>query len=242
LQYGLTESCYFDQAKETATWTASLPAPGTYAVTVTGSAAADPTSFQLSGCNSQSLSIPMNQTGTWSQFEIINAGYINIAAAGDCDFTVQSSGPASLVHIDLQPVAMGLHLTANAATLNGPDLALYTQNGVSFIGFWVSGLGSMSWLAHFPAAGTYEVTGLYANGGVAASATIAIGGQPALGSLTLNAPSTGDWNQFVTFGAGNVNIPAAGDYTVSIFAPDIPNWQPINVAYLDFTLLGAGPQ
>ncbi len=234
LQFGLTASCYFDEAGETATWTAALASPGTYAVTVTGSAAEGAPTFQLTGCNGQTLSFLMNQTAGWEQFETINAGYLSAAAAGDCDITVQASGAMNIAHIDLRPVIMGLHLTADAATLNGPDLSLFTQDGISFIGYWINGLGSISWLAHFPAAGTYAVTGLYANGAVDSSATIDIGGQPALGSLTLSAKNTNGWNNFVTFGAGNVIIPAAGDYTVSVRATDIPTWQPINVAYLDF--------
>lgn len=251
LQFGLTEGCYWNNLVETATWTASFPAPGTYAVTVAGSAAAGATSFQLTGCKGQKLTVEIPGTDDWGQFRTIHAGYLAVSNAGDCDLTVQPIGspgwqPMNLAHIDLHSVILAsadrsLHLTAETATVNGARLHLEKQGGIADIGFWNDGTESVSWLAHFASAGVYSVSALYANGEDDVSATIDIGDQPALGSLVLEAASTQAWDRFTRLGAGQVTVQTPGDYTVSVRATDPANWRAINLAYLELTPLPDKP-
>ena len=239
-RYGLTDACYFNSRNETASWRAHFNAPGDYAVTVYGSAAAGDSAFQLIGPGGPLTDVVMVRTDEWDHFVTSTPSYIHVGAAGDYDLTVKPYGPMSLVHLDLRAVVLpkadgSLQLTPSGANINGSRLQVETTWGPEDLGFWNDGRESVSWLVHFPAKGSYTLTAGFSTTVDHAAATIEVGGQPVLASFPMDVTNTGGWDKALPFRAGSVAVEQAGDYVVSVRATDTTNWHPVDIYYMRFT-------
>lgn len=119
------------------------------------------------------------------------------------------------------------HLVFNAedAVLHGDNLKLETQGGKQDIGYWDNASEWISWRARVPQPGKYTVSTTIAAANGSGEFMVQVGDQ----SLPATVPSTGAWDQFVTTDVGSVQIPKAGELSVSIRAKDAASWHAINV-------------
>ncbi len=132
----------------------------------------------------------------------------------------------------VQPDATGgIVLSAAEATLHGSQLQLETQGGLPDIGFWDNGNEWVSWTAHFPNAGKFNVHATVATADANSRFMVQMDDQ----TLHAKPPLTGGWDKFQTFSLGQIQIQKPEDGIVKIHAEDVATWRPINLNSVSLT-------
>jgi alpha-L-fucosidase len=132
----------------------------------------------------------------------------------------------------VKPDARGhFTLTAEAAELHGDQLGTETRGGQLNIAFWDRSSEWVSWVVRFPAAGAYDVTGVFAAGAGDAEIVLKAVGQ----SLAATVKAAQGWDDFREQSLGRLEIREGGVQTLTVQPRDAATWKALNLRALRLT-------
>ena len=127
-----------------------------------------------------------------------------------------------------------IELPAVDALLDGHDLKLETKNGASVIGFWTNPKDSISFPLAFDRAGVQHVEIQWACADQAAGSKTEFRlfdhNKQQVAALPWTVAATGAWEKLQTASAGELTVPAPGNYVLRLVALDKPGEGVANVA------------
>jgi alpha-L-fucosidase len=97
---------YWDNPKDTVTWTVHFDTPGTYSVTTQASAANADTAFVLDAGSGASEPLKVSKTSSWDDYQSLTSGVLKVAASGDHVVTVRPADPATWKPMNLAAVTL----------------------------------------------------------------------------------------------------------------------------------------
>jgi alpha-L-fucosidase len=119
-------------------------------------------------------------------------------------------------------------LSADDAEVEGSKLAVEQRGGLSNLGFWDDPADRAAWRVHFPAAGTYRVTGSFAAANGKSLLVIECAGR----KITVSIPKTEGWDDFHPVDCGKLHVERAADAILTAHSSDARSWKAINLRAL----------
>ena len=97
---------YWDNARDTASWTVHFDTPGTYAITARVSAGNGDTAFVVDAGSGASTPLAVPKTASWDDYHAVTGGVLKVGAPGDHVVTVKAAAPASWHAMNLASVTL----------------------------------------------------------------------------------------------------------------------------------------
>ena len=138
---------------------------------------------------------------------------------------------APVVHADSNG---DVFLSATNAALHGSQLQLETRSGLPDIGYWDNGDAWVSWTAQISKIGTFNVSATVATPNAEAGFIVEAGGE----TFSVQAPQTGNWDDFQTIDIGRFQIIQPGELVIKVRAKDRAAWKALNLNSVKLTLTG----